>query len=535
MFLSQFQRYGITKGDIFMIRSWTQARNLILGLFFFTLLFSGAGVVYAKNVHDMARKAESTDTVTILDPSDIPNIDVGNIFDGITNVFTDMNAYFAKRDRIAAEKEKGEAAEAKDEETKITHTKKIESGEAEPGSKPTDKKLAPYKVYTAPMIPEVGQSSQSQATQHNTWSGVDPDQPPPISGAAKQTPTKKKVVRKKRKPMRIPSIASLPKQFFPILPLGSGGKKIAQLLPVASSMPLGQDQSYIRRAVIVIHDISRNAASSMATLATLSGTDANETLIIAPQFPLDVDIRRFAKHLPDSGKQVARWKIDLGWQHGGISRLSSKARGISSFTAVDILLMFLSDQNRFPSLERVVIVGHGMGADFVQRYAAVGVAPAILEGQRLPVRFVVANASSYLYPTGVRPIQGGQRFQHPDTNACPDVDDYPYGTRSLSTYARRKGANAIQLDYPAKDITYLVGSRFVVDHYLDQSCAAVTQGANRTERGLNFSRYLTRSFSSTSHPPQIFITVPNAGYDPVALYGSYCGMTSVFGDGRCLR
>ncbi len=57
-----------------------------------------------------------------------------------------------------------------------------------------------------------------------------------------------------------------------------------------------------------------------------------------------------------------------------------------------------------------VIAGHGMGGDFVQRYAAFGQAPDILEKEGIGVRFIVANPSSYLYFTASRTSEAGRKL-----------------------------------------------------------------------------------------------------------------------------
>lgn len=503
-----------------MIQRLTQVRNLAIGVFCCALLLSSNTALAAKTAQEQQKKALSTDA--------------GN---------SDID--FSLSDLFPSESKKEDKPD-KAEEKKLIHAKRIDATRE---GKDAPKKAAPYKVYTAPRIPEAtNEPTQNMPSQpaFQGWGEVDPDQPPslaapsPIKESVPELPRDpnaplqdKEIVRENLKPLVMPKVKSLPKQFFPILPLGEGGKKQAQLLPVASNIPLSADHTYTRRAIVSIHDISRNSAQSVAMLTTLSGIDGGQTLILSPQFPLAVDIMRFAKHLPDSGRQVARWSIDLGWEFGGPSHLSKKMRGISSFTAVDILLMFLSDRTRFPSLEKIVIAGHGMGGDFVQRYTAVGVGPSILKEIGIGYHFVAANPSSYLYLTGSRPLGESLRFGPADKSTCKAVNDYPYGLEKLSSYARRKGESSTRLDYPTHPIAYMVGDKFVVDHYLDRNCGASYQGKDRYDRALNFNRYLKRSFGNAHYPQQTFTVVPNVGYDPVSLYGSPCGMSVLFEDARC--
>lgn len=331
----------------------------------------------------------------------------------------------------------------------------------------------------------------------------------------------------------VPPISALPKQFFPIFPAGADSSTLPQLLPVASSAELEADHAATMRAIIYIHDMSRNAAEGVATLMTLMGPDRDSTLIIAPQFPLSIDVMRFADHLPDQGRGIARWPVETGWHTGLDSVAPQGQKGISSFSAVDLLLLLLSDRRRFPSLQEIVVVGHGMGADFVQRYAAMGQAPTVLEKDRLPVRFVVANPASYLYFTNSRPTEIGTGFNRPDDKDCPTYNSYPYGLNDLPPYARRLGSNAIRMGYPERRIVYLVGDKFVTDNYLDKNCGAILEGKDRTSRGRAYERHILQSFGEATIRTQSFAVVANAGLDPVALFGSRCGIAALFGDGTC--
>ncbi len=308
-----------------------------------------------------------------------------------------------------------------------------------------------------------------------------------------------------------------------------------QMLPVAVNRNLEADQSMVTRAIIGVHDLSRNASESLTTLTTLAGAENETTLIVAPQFPLEIDIERFLPYLPEKGQAIARWLVsrNSGWQTGEDSLAKPPYKGISSFTAIDLLMLFLADKGRFPALQQVVMVGHGVGGDFVQRYAAIGQAPDILALQRLSVRFLAANPSSYLYLTSVRPSRTLTGFAMPDASQCPNMQHYPYGLGGLIPYARRIGPEAIRLGYIERRVMYLLGEGIVSDPFLDQDCAAMAQGKDRLARGRNYERYLRMSFGDQVEKTQSFTLVPQTGYDPVALLGSYCGMAMLFGDGIC--
>ena len=52
----------------------------------------------------------------------------------------------------------------------------------------------------------------------------------------------------------------------------------------------------------------------------------------------------------------------------------------------------------------VVIIGNSAGGQYVNRYATVGRGPDALAEHGIPVRFVIANPSTYLYFDQERPV-----------------------------------------------------------------------------------------------------------------------------------
>jgi hypothetical protein len=270
----------------------------------------------------------------------------------------------------------------------------------------------------------------------------------------------------------------------------------------------------------------------LSVLSGLAGPRNNSTIILAPQFLLDFDIARLTQRLPEQGRLFARWPLG-GWENGGNSIAQPPGKPISAFTVIDLLMIYLTDKNYFPDMKQIIVTGHGAGGDFVQRYAAVGRALDTLPPSAPSVRFLVTDASSYLYLTGVRQKAGKSNFTTPDMAACTAYNDYPYGLDKLNDYARRVGPTAIKLGYAARPVTYLTGEKAALSDPLpDTSCAAMTEGSDRITRAANYNTYLHQIYGETLGPQQ-FITVPKAGYDAAALYGSPCGMAMLFGNGDC--
>ncbi len=318
--------------------------------------------------------------------------------------------------------------------------------------------------------------------------------------------------------------------YFPVLPFDAPSDAEPQYVPLAANHPLDQPHPGIGRAIIVLHDQSRDASNALATLSALAGSDNNAVMIVAPQFLLPSDIARFADHLPDKGKDFANWSMD-GWPQGDDSNAAPTARGISSFTVIDLLLMYLSDPQIFPDMRDVVIAGYGAGGNFTQRYAAFGVAAPRMAEQNIGLRYLVADASSYLYLTPNRPLGGTKGFGRADAVACPDYNAYPYGLDKLNSYARRVGANEAKTDYALRFITYLNAA--APDALPDSKCAALAEGRDDFARSGNYNLYLQSLYGEVATKTQNFMSPQKAGNDAVTLYGSSCGMSILFGDGIC--
>ena len=172
------------------------------------------------------------------------------------------------------------------------------------------------------------------------------------------------------------------------------------MLPLYVSSDWSKQQPAITRAVLVLHGRLRNADvyfRSALTAQAAAGEAGKSTIMIVPQFLAEVDIEGW--HLPPD---TLRWTLE-GWE-GGEPALGPTS--ISSFDALDAILVRLADKYLFPNLKQVVFAGHSGGGQVVQRYAiAAPREPAFKARPRNPigVRYVVANPSSYAYFSAERP------------------------------------------------------------------------------------------------------------------------------------
>jgi pimeloyl-ACP methyl ester carboxylesterase len=213
-------------------------------------------------------------------------------------------------------------------------------------------------------------------------------------------------------------------------------------------------------AVFVIHGTNRNADDYLGYLDDL------DTLVIAPEFQAE-------------GPGLY-WSS--GWKQGDRSKDPEQ---VSSFEVLDRMVEMYHG---------VAVIGHSAGGQFVTRYAA---------GTRLQgLTYVVANPSSYLYLDRSRPVGG------PSDGNCPDFNEYKYGLDELNDYM----SAGVASDYPTRNVIYMLGSLDTkVDKYLDTSCEANRQGANRYDRGMKFHDHLARHYGRPVHRKVIVQGVGHSG------------------------
>jgi hypothetical protein len=247
-------------------------------------------------------------------------------------------------------------------------------------------------------------------------------------------------------------------------------------LPCHASRPLDALGPGIERLLVVVHGALRDSDRYFehATNAAAAAGDAGSfALIVAPQFLADVD------HAP---KDTLYWGVE-GWK-GGEPALGPAQ--ISSFTAMDCLLLGLTASSRPRDTKKlvVVIVGNSAGGQFVNRYAAVGQAPDVLAKHGIPVRFIIANPSTYLYFDHDRPVT---------VPNDPAINRWRYGFEGPPTYVKGTPEESLRR-YLKRDVTIVLGAedREADALLLEVGAAAMAQGANRFERGINYDRHIRR-------------------------------------------
>ncbi|BDC52299.1 hypothetical protein F183_A46140 [Bryobacterales bacterium F-183] len=315
------------------------------------------------------------------------------------------------------------------------------------------------------------------------------------------------------------------------LSVKDGWVRIYATHPLRSSSPTVQTPVVAaagpKRALVMVHGAARNGDGYFGTAlaAAASQGELLDTVIIAPSFK-GIDG-------PSCRDTVEDGELVFGCQawNAGFAATNSELKA-TSFDAMDRILQLLGDRARFPNLRSITVAGHSGGGQFVQRYAAMNHAETRLH---MPVKYVVANPSSYVYLNEyrLRPeasctqdgICTGGFGPYWDRTNCSGYNKYRYGLEGLTGYASTMTTGTIRRQFVKRDVTYLIGDLDTLqDSDLDKSCSAQAQGPNRRERGLNFWNYMREEFHATHQ----IVVVPRCGHNAACMFGSQAGARTLF-------
>ena len=299
-------------------------------------------------------------------------------------------------------------------------------------------------------------------------------------------------------------------------------------LPMEMSADPGAPHPEITRAVVVFHGKGRNVEGyygALADAAHHAGKAAGQTLLLAPQFLREEDVR--AHRLPED---FLRWH--LGAWSAGLPATGPVA--LSSFDVIDSIVNSLADRVRFPNLNAIVLIGHSGGGQLLNRYAIVGTRTTSLGDAGIHLRYIIANPSSFFYFSDDRPQRDGSFVPYRE-DECPGFNRWRYGPANAPPYVTDVSAEAWQRreqSYARADVVYLLGTEDTDPEQrdLDTSCSGEAEGSERLSRGQAYFRYLSGRHPNDFHQ-QLWL-VSGVAHSGERMLDSPCGIAAMFG-GRC--
>lgn len=337
--------------------------------------------------------------------------------------------------------------------------------------------------------------------------------------------------------------------------------------------------SAARLAVVILHGMALNGreyfcAGQHAATKYFGDRLGSKVFVVAPQIAkLQSQSDGTYSLMPDAiDEKVESTKID-----GKSSKIDRKqvlqfnddhwkfGQG-GFFEAFDELMYALKNRTHFPFLRAITLFGHSAGGQFMQRYAAATEVTTDLRHHGVSVRFVVANPSTFLYFSPLRPRGAPEplsscamspvsriHFEVPPENLlrlCQGFDDWPFGLAGkVPLYVAKHGnATALARRYFRQDVVLLAGSDDVCDKKLssllarfagkrpgcedsglDTDCEAMLQGSCRLGRArAHASRGGAAGLSSGFNSGLRFLEIPQVGHDFCSVLMSPQGQMVIF-------
>jgi len=289
----------------------------------------------------------------------------------------------------------------------------------------------------------------------------------------------------------------------------------------------------IRRALVMVHGTNRNADHyfTTATTAAFLGGALDDTVVISPRLTACND-----KLEPNE----VGWSCNGdSWRSGGVAATHPD---LTSFDFMDEIVRKLANKSVFPNLRAIVVAGHSAGGQFVARYQ---MSNRVHDSVATPISYVVANPSSYAWPSATRPLpvddaapdnaKAAWNTDKPHTNfsygpfdasVCQNYDRWPAGLQNRTAgYTAKTSDDQLKKQLVSRPTTYLLGQ---VDTLplggFDSSCPAMAQGATRRARGEAFVKYVDEQLGA-KHAIQI---VPECGHNDRCVYTTDAVLPVIF-------
>jgi len=172
------------------------------------------------------------------------------------------------------------------------------------------------------------------------------------------------------------------------------------------------------------------------------------------------------------------WAIykNSNWQVGGVTHSPSMDHGVSYFTMVDKMIDKLLDKSQYPNLDKVVLVGHSLGAQAVQHYSMLRKKN---DEQDSKLLWWIGNPGAWTWLNGGRPTYW--------PNCQDKMNTWPYGLNHTSeriAYNKNSKEKSFVEAFLRRDTQIALG---LDDNGAGNThCEAYYQGANHLDRGSNF-------------------------------------------------
>lgn len=304
---------------------------------------------------------------------------------------------------------------------------------------------------------------------------------------------------------------------------------------VYATYPLDAANPAITRALIMVHGAGRNADHYFET-STAAGFLAgalDNTIIIAPHFIAGRD--------KPSPNEVVWPEGQNSWRSGGPSPTNPT---ITSFDFVDEIIRKLADKKVFPNLVRIVVAGHSAGGQFATRYEMTS---KVYDTPGVTISYVVANPSSYAWPSAVRPLPTGDadrttadkealgangekvhttfEFGPFDTTKARNYNRWPAGLENRAGYSAGPPNDQLIKQLVERPTTYLLGQVDVLPlGGFDSSATAMAQGPTRRARGEAFFKYVTQTLGAK----HTAIIVPECGHNDRCIFTTDVVFPAIF-------
>lgn len=306
---------------------------------------------------------------------------------------------------------------------------------------------------------------------------------------------------------------------------------------VYRTYPLDKRNEAITRVLVMVHGAGRDADNYFRNAlgaAFLAGALDN-TLVIAPRLASN-DGRRCRDELaPDE----VSWNCST-WRSGGPALNNPD---VTSFDFLDAILREVARKDVFPNLKVIVVAGHSAGGQVANRYEETN---QVHDALGVPVRYVVANPSSYAWPSDERPTRAAWTLTanppgyipeaRPNTPAfrpmgegrgCTTYDQWPYGLEHHTGYSAKQSDDQIRKQLASRPTTYLLGQLDILPlGGFDSSCSAMAQGPTRQARGQAFARYVNEKLGAHHE----VIIVPECGHNARCMFTAEDALPVIFPD-----